>query len=654
MIKTRLVSCFLALALACTAAPSQAAESAGVVINMRDLEIADVAAQISRITGRTLVLDPTVKGTVNVVSAEPLAPQSVWDLFVSVLRVHGFVAVRSGQAWRIVPQSTSSQAAAAPTPARPQGIVTRLVVLKNLPAETAVRVIKPLLAPFGSVEGLAAPNAIVVTDYAETVARIETVARSLDGAGGSALDAIVLRNASAKDVGEALGRILTGEGVAGAPRIAIDERSNTILLRGSTQALAEARRAAALLDAPGGAAPTTRVFRLNFGDAEKVADVLRGVLIGQASSTAAVNPVAAALASTASAPSPASAPPFGVAGAIRSASGETSIQAAPELNAIVVRGAPSAIASVGDLIAQLDVRRPQVMIEAAIVEITGEDGEQLGVQLGGKGTNLVDGTRVGSSFTNGPGLSLKALLTAIGAPTGQILSADGATLAVGRDGDFGLLVQALGQSNKANLLSTPSVTTLDNQPAEIVVGQNVPFRTGSFTTDGQGASNPFVTIERQDVGITLKVVPRVHEGDVVRLQVRQEVSSLTNGNVAGAADLVTNRRSIDTTVLADNGQVIVLGGLITDDRSSSNNRVPLLGDIPGVGKLFRASKEAQTKRTLFIFLRPTILRDRDAVAQTAQDRYERLRQQEQAPNDGRVIILNPPGTRLAPAAEDLF
>jgi len=641
----------MALALLLSALPANGQGASGVVINMRDLEIADAAAQVARLTGRTLVLDPAVKGPVNVVSAAPLTPQGVWELFSSVLRAHGFVAVRSGSAWRIVPQSTSSQVGASRLAARPQGIVTRLIVLNNLPAETAVRVMKPLLATFGSIEGLASPNAVVVTDYAETVSRVEHLARALDGAGGAGIESIVLRNAAAKDVGEALGRVLTGEGTAGGPRIAVDERSNTILLRGSPQALAEARRAVALLDAPAGAAPSTRVFRLSFGDAEKVADVVRGVLIGPAGALApAINPVAVAMNA---APSGAgSVTPMG--GPLRTAPTETSIQAAPELNAIVVRGSPATLTAVGDLIAELDVRRPQVMIEAAIVEITGDDGEQLGIQLGGRGTNLVDGTRVGSSFTNGPGLSLKALLSAIGAPTGQILSADGATLAVGRDGDFGLLVQALGQSTKANLLSTPSITTLDNQAAEIVVGQNVPFRTGSFTTDGQGADNPFVTIERQDVGITLKVVPRVHEGDVVRLQVRQEVSSLTNGNVAGAADLITNRRSIDTTVLADDGQIIVLGGLITDDRASSNNRVPLFGDIPGVGKLFRSGRESQTKRTLFIFLRPTILRDRNAVGAATRSRYERLRTQEQAPKDGRVIILDPPKPRLGPDAEGLF
>jgi general secretion pathway protein D len=222
---------------------------------------------------------------------------------------------------------------------------------------------------------------------------------------------------------------------------------------------------------------------------------------------------------------------------------------------------------------------------------------------------------------------------------------DGLSGNVGIGNNFSILVQALGQSTKANLLSTPSLTTLDNEAAEIVVGQNVPFRTGSFATDGNSI-NPFTTIERQDVGITLRVVPRIHQGDVVRLEVSQEVSSLVNGTVAGAADLITNRRSIQTTVLADNGETIVLGGLITDDRTSTRTQVPVLGSIPVVGELFKSRRENQTKRTLFVFLRPTVLRDR-AAARTATDaKYERLRGGEAALDRRGSLLLDPPGPRL--------
>jgi len=303
------------------------------------------------------------------------------------------------------------------------------------------------------------------------------------------------------------------------------------------------------------------------------------------------------------------------------------------------------------LIAELDVRRPQVLIEAAIVEITGDRSEQLGIQLGLNGAAEAVSNSAGTSFSN-LGLSLRDVLGAIGVPTANSFAANGFTGNFGQRGDWGILVQALGQSTRANLLSTPSITTLDNQPAEIVVGQNVPFRTGSYATDGNTLT-PFTTIERADVGITLRVVPRVHEGDTVRLEVNQEVSSLTN-SVIGAADLVTNRRSIQTTVLADDGQTIVLGGLISDDQVRSKSQVPVLGDIPLLGELFKSRKESKTRRTLFVFLRPTILRDSSSVAAAAAARYSRRRNAETKLKDEPSLLLEPPSARLPSEIEGIY
>ncbi|SHF53687.1 type II secretion system protein D, partial [Loktanella atrilutea] len=258
---------------------------------------------------------------------------------------------------------------------------------------------------------------------------------------------------------------------------------------------------------------------------------------------------------------------------------------------------------------------------AAIVEVSGDVAERLGAQLG-FGTQQAQGSLGATSFSNG-GVSLQGVLTAVGAPASVALST-GATLAASNN-DFGLLVQALSNSSRARLLSTPSVTTLDNEPATIVVGQNVPFRTGSFATDGNTLT-PFTTIERQDVGITMNVVPRITAGGVVQLVIEQEISSLVNGNVEGAADLVTNRRVINTTVMADNGGTVVLGGLITDDRLNSEQKVPGLGDIPVVGNLFKSRNASESRRTLFVFLRPTILRDRADIQAAATNRMTRLRQ----------------------------
>lgn len=682
--------------------PARPARVNDVIVNMRDVDIAQVAEQVSRITGRTLVLDPSVKGVVNVVSAEPLSPDGVWELFRSVLRVYGFAAVRSGAAWRIIPQAAAVQGGATAAVGRggapAADVVTRVIPLRNLPGDAAVRVFRPLIASFGSVEALVSPNAIVVTDYAENVRRIERLAQQLDGGGGATFESMDLRHASAKDVGAALTRML-GDGTApGSPRIAIDERSNVVLVRGDAKALAEARRMVALLDKGGGTAPATRVFRLNFADAESITNVLRG-LTGQQQT--ATNPVARSLSRSRSSIGAGSTgtassglqgglasgtsgqgngfgglggigglngggPVFGgtnasTGNAGNSATGsaagggvqtdDLSIQAAPELNAIVVRGSPATLAAIAALIEQLDVRRPQVLIEAAIAEVTSDVAEQLGVQFG-TGNAAVFGSVTGGTSFNTSGVSLGSIVSALlpGQAAGTVLST-GLTLAGGSQGNFSVLVQALGTSSKANLLSTPSVTTLDNEPAEIVVGQNVPFRTGSFESSGTTLT-PFTTIERQDVGITLRVVPRIHEGDSIRLEVSQEVSSLVPA-VTGAADLITNRRSIQTTVLADNGDTIVLGGLISDDRTSTKSQIPLLGDIPLIGNLFKSRQTEQVKRTLFVFLRPTILRDRASIVAAADAKYALLRAREAGDPD-RSLLLHPPAPRLPLEIQGLY
>ena len=659
-------------------APSQAGD---VVVNMRDVEISDVAQQNSRLTGRTIILDPSVKGTVNVASATPLTAAGVWELFVSVLRGQGFAVVRNGRAWRVVPQANAIRE---PSAASVSGrVVTRLIRLRNLSPEAAARIFRPIVASFGSIEAVTNPNAIVVTDYADNVARIEALARSLDsGGGGAGFGTISLRYASAKDVAAAIQAVMgEGQGDAAGPRAIADERSNIVVVRGDARALEQARRVARLLDVQSGTAPVTRVFRLRNNDAEAVTTILRGLMGGEA---AATNPVARTLSPrTASGlgqnrgqTASGSLATLGGNPAVGAASGagatisldtgiassgntaaagfatpELAVQAAPELNALVVRGSPSAVAALEPLITELDVRRPQVMIEAAIVEVTGDRSEQFGIQLGiGAGADGVVNA-AGTSFTN-LGLSLRQVLAFVGAPAAGVVNADGFTGSVGSRGDFGVLVQALGQSTRANLLSTPSITTLDNEPAEIVVGQNVPFRTGSFATDGN-TTTPFTTIERADVGITLRVVPRVHEGDTIRLEVSQEVSSLV-GSVAGAADLVTNRRSIQTTVLADDGQTIVLGGLISDDQMRIRSQVPVLGDIPVLGELFKSRRESKTRRTLFVFLKPTILRTSASVADAAAVKFDRVRNAEAAMQDEPSLLLDPPKARLPAEIEGIY
>ncbi|WP_233503644.1 type II secretion system secretin GspD [Sphingomonas psychrotolerans] len=653
-----------------------------IVINMRGVELADVADQISRITGRTLILDPAVKGVVTVTSATPLSPSGVWELFQSVLRANGFSAVRSGRAWRIVPAANAVRDGGVPNRAAGgQELVTRMVRLANVPAADVARVIRPLVATFGSVEPLTSPNAVVITDYADNVRRVEAIARQLDGGSGATFATITLRNGNAADVAQSLQTVLGDpQGGTGA-RVAADARSNTVIIRGTPAAVAEARRIAASLDQPGGATPITRMFRLNYADAETVTDVLRGVL-GQGE--AADNPIARSLSGSNSNPfarlggsqgitalsNSSASTGSGLGNAMQAANAATqpvmqnqpaqtpqgfstpdlTVQPAPELNAVVVRGTPSAIASIENLITELDVRRPQVLIEAAIAEITGDDAEALGVQLGTSGAALQP-QGVGTSFDQA-GTSLGSILKALNVPAGALIG-NGLTGNIRIGDDFSILVQALGTSTRANLLSTPQITVLDNVAGEFVSGQNVPFVTGSVLTDSTSVA-PYTTIERKDVGITLRVLPRVNAGDTIRLQVNQEASSIATAQTAAASDLVTNRRAINTTVLADNGQTIVLGGLITDDREDSRQQVPILGDIPIVGELFKSRRETRQKRTLFIFLKPTILRDPADAAAAAKDKYARLRADEIANTRRSSLLLAPPTPRLTVEIDGIY
>ncbi|MFD1786587.1 type II secretion system secretin GspD [Sphingomonas floccifaciens] len=685
----------LALALAGTALSAQQAPApSDIVVNMRGVEIADVAEQISRLTGRTLILDPAVKGAVTVTSAEPLSAAGVWDLFQSVLRANGFAAVRSGRAWRIVPQANAIRDGGVPSRgASGQELITRMIRLSNVPSADAARIVRPLVANFGSVEPLTQPNAIVVTDYADNVRRIEGLARSLDGGGGSTFTTIVLKNGNAADIAASIQSVM-GEGGA---RVAGDPRSNSIIVRGTPASVAEARRMAQALDAPGGATPTTRVFRLAYADAEAVTDVLRGILGQEADAT---NPVARSLAGRSTSSVSPTNPTSALGGLIANnaatagtlsgnlsgagagsglgtgagaagggtatlgrsgqpavtpqgfATAEMTVQPAPDINAIVVRGTPTAIASIERLIPELDVRRPQVLIEAAIAEITGENAEALAIQIGAAGAALTQVQGGGTSFGAVTGITpIGAILGSVLAlPAGALLG-EGLSANVGIGNDFSMLVRALSTSTKANLLSTPQLTTLDNKMGEFVAAQNVPFVTGSILT-GNGTANPYQTVERKDVGLTLRVLPRINAGDTIRLEIAGEASSLVSAT--SAENLITNRRAINTTVLADNGQTIVLGGLITDDRQQVKSQVPVLGDIPVLGELFKARREGRTKRTLFIFLKPTILRD-GADARTATDaKYARLRGDEATLRRGGSLLLNPPGPRLTLEIDGIY
>ena len=579
------------------------------IVNLRNAEISVLAEQVSEITERTLIIDPNLTGSVTVISSKQLTQAGVWSLFQSMLRVRGFVAVESGVVWEVVPETQSvSKGGTIPPGGRAgdQDVVTKLVPLDRLPSAEAVRVLRPLVAANGYIEALTDPNAVIITDTQANVDRIVNIARTFDTPQDQRTEVVRFTYAEAATVAQAMDEVLGTSGTGA--RISVDAASNVLLVRGNERDISQIRQLARDLDVAPRRNPQARkrthLYALKYGDAEVVAEIVSNTLQG---GTDIVNPVAEAVdGETPVAPNgPAS---------------EVSVQASTETNSIVIRGTESQIQEATSLIAALDKRPRQVMIEAAIVEVSGEVAERLGTQLG-LGSNIPNGGFAATSFGTG-GSSLGSVLGALGVSQASGL-ASGLTLGAGSD-NFGILVQALSQSTQANLLSTPSITTTDNKAATIVVGQNVPFRTGSFATDGNTAT-PFTTIERRDVGITMQVLPRVTSNGIVRLDISQEVSSLVNANVEGAVDLVTNRRLIETTVQAQDGGTIVLGGLITDDSRNAKGKVPGLGDAPLIGGLFRSRSEDATRRTLFVFLRPTVIDSQHKAQAVANRQYHRVR-----------------------------
>lgn len=604
-------------------APATAQETQGsYVLNLRETDVTVLAEQVSQITGRTLIIDPTLTGSVTVISTEELDEEGIWSLFQSILRSRGFVAVQSGTLWEVVPESDARARGTSVTDenAGSQDVVTRLLQLNRLPASEAVRVLGPMVGESGYIEAVTDPNAIVITDTGANVDRLFEIARAFDSDAGVQSEVIRFSFANAPIVATAISEVL-GPAGTGA-RLSVDAESNTLLVRGSTQDIAQIRQLASQMDVTPRINPreaqVTSVYRLSFADAETVAEIVRNTLRGGGVSGTS-DPLLEELESG----------ELAVGGGAPVFDGEPSdisVSASTQTNAVILRGTARQVDEMRQLIAELDQQRPQIMIEAAIVEVSGEVADRLGVQLG-FGEGIPSGGFAASSFSNG-GSSLQSILVALGASGASALST-GLTVGVGGN-DFGILVQALSQSTQANLLSTPSVTTMDNRPATIVVGQNVPFRTGSFATD-VNTVEPFTTIERRDVGITMQVLPRVTAGGVVRLEINQEVSSLVNANVEGAADLITNRRVINTTVEAINGGTIVLGGLITDDLLQTNSKVPGLGDVPVLGNLFRSRSRDITRRTLFVFMRPTVLNSQRDIGAIAERQFNRVGRDQNPP-----------------------
>ncbi|WP_459660535.1 type II secretion system protein GspD [Acinetobacter calcoaceticus] len=633
-------------------------------INLRDADLTAFINEVADITGKNFAVDPRVRGNVTVISNKPLNKNEVYDLFLGVLNVNGVVAIPSGNTIKLVPDSNVKNSGIpydSRNRLRGDQIVTRVIWLENTNPNDLIPALRPLMPQFAHMAAIAGTNALIVSDRAANIYQLENIIRNLDGTGQNDIEAINLQSSQAEEIItqlEAMSATGASKDFSGARiRIIADNRTNRIMVKGDPETRKRIRHMIEMLDVPsadrlGG----LKVFRLKYASAKNLSEILQGLVTGQAVSSSnsnngssnSSNPINNLMGNnqnsssntSGSNGSSISTPSINLNGnsnnnnqnSISSFSQNgVSIIADNAQNSLVVKADPQLMREIESAIQQLDVRRQQVLIEAAIIEVSGDDADQLGIQwaLGdlSSGIGLLSFSNVGASLSSiAAGYLSGGSAGAASAIAGGANKGNGATFAVGNFENsrkaYGALIQALKANTKSNLLSTPSIVTMDNEEAYIVVGQNVPFVTGSVTTNSTGI-NPYTTVERKDVGVTLKVVPHIGEGGTVRLEVEQEVSNVQTSK-GQAADLITNKRAIKTAVLAEHGQTVVLGGLVSDDVELSRQGIPGLSSIPYLGRLFRSDSRSNTKRNLLVFIHPTIVGDANDVRRLSQQRYNQL------------------------------
>jgi general secretion pathway protein D len=599
--------------LTCLGAP-QASAQPQLTANYREADIRMVAEQVQQVIGRPVIIDPRVRAQVTVLSNAPMTPDAFYRLFLSALEVHGFVALDSGNAIQIVPDANARFGAG-------DDYVTQAIVLDNIGAAQLVPILRPLLPQSAHLAAHQPSNALIVADRPQNMRRMLDLVRRMDQAGTQEVEVIALENASADEVVRMLGQLnQAAQAAGGAPPIQVlaDTRTNSVLLSGSGAVKLQMRALIAHLDTPSAQGGDTLVRYLNYADAEDLATKLQSQFGGTGAATAPAEGAAAGAAS----------------------SGPVTIWADPGTNALVINAPERVREDMLAVVNQIDIPRLQVQVDAIIVELSEEKTAQLGVTWLRADEEFLGIT----NFTNAGGGGIIGLAGTAASETPNLAAiAEGITVGVGRltdSGGWAAMLNALRGDGDTNIISTPQIVTLDNEEAEIRVGQEVPFLTGQFTNTGasQGSVNPFQTIQREEVGTSLKITPQINEGSGVKLEIEQETSSL-GATVAGAADLVTNTRNITTSVFINDGEVLVLGGLIDDQLTESDRRVPGLGRIPGLGWLFRSRKTDRKKTNLMVFIRPTILRDaQDARFQTnAKYRYIQDLQRQMADDPVRLM-----------------
>ena len=637
-------------AIAVTAALTLSAGSAAqeYTVNLKDTDIQEFIKFVADVTGTTMVIDPNVKGKVRVISSKPVSQAELYDLFLSILDVQGYTAVRSGQVIRIVP---SKDARSSPVPIMEDQAaigndeyVTQVIRLDNISAAKLIPVLRPLVPQQAHMAAYAPSNAIIISDIRSNIGRIVDIIERMDRSAIQTTEIIRLKYGVAEDVVSMLNTLeksRQGEG-AEADKEAVlvaDKRTNSVVVTADELSVDRIRKLVAYLDTPLEQSGNVRVIYLEYADATEIAEVLTRVMqnISRLEEGGSNK---------------------------RASSGESTIEADEGTNSLIITADTDEMAALEAVIARLDIRRAQVLIEAIIVEVTVLEGQELGLQWLFANDNGVYGSNITTNDARRNSLSQLggALVPDDGSENigtrevaASLATIPGTTLGWGVVDEsltMTVILNALESQGNTNILSTPSLLTLDNEEAFITVGQQVPFVTGSYTNTGvgNGASNPFQTIERQSVGVTLKVTPQINEGDAVVMDIIQEVSSL--GPALIASDIITNERKIETMVLANDGNIVVLGGLVEDKVTDSSEGVPVLSSIPLLGRLFRSDSVEVTKQNLLVFIRPTIIRNDEDLAGATAEKYRFIRDQQMERRERGLMFLDDGNLPVLPTWEE--
>ncbi len=601
------------------------AQQPAATVNWKDADIRQVVEAVSAVTGKNVILDPRVTGKVTLLSPTPLGPDAMYEAFLSILQVHGYVAIESDNLVKVVPDATARQLPTSIGPGGaygPDDLTTQVVQLRNVGATQLVSLLRPLLPQYGHLVAHAGSNMLVISDRAANVARVVSIIRRIDQASDEDIEVVSLQHASAGEIVRIMTALTSaprGDGASISTSLVADARTNSVLIGGDMNERLRLRTLIAHLDTPLEDGGETQVRYLRYADAEEMATKLQQNFTNQAQS------------------------PAGQAAASAGAD-EMSVWADTQTNALVINAPPKIMRSTMQIIDKLDIRRAQVLVEAIIVEVIIDKSKELGVSVAVEGS----GSNSPIAVTNFP--DFLAGIVQLGSASGggvtdpSGLIGDGGTIGVGRITDdgvsFAAILSAVEGAADTNLISTPSIVTTDNEEATLNVGQDVPFVSGSFSnTGGAGAINPFQTINRETVGVKLAITPQINEGDSMVLDVSQEISSIAQ-SAQGAVDLIVNKRTIDTTVIVDDGEILVLGGLLEDVLRESDQRVPILGDIPLLGVLFRSRRTEKLKTNLMIFIRPTILRDATQTSFETNQKYNYIRDVQQG-REGTDVQMMP-------------